>query len=168
MFTIKSPAIINEKIDPKYGKYSEVKYKEFPVISPPILWDNPPDITKSFALVLQDYDAYPRSGFSVIHWIVADIPADRRELPENASRDESSLIQGKNVLISRFLPGNGPDLTDYYLGPGPVDFPHEYELKLFAVDTVLGLKKGFYYNELIKALRGHVLDEAVLYGLYDN
>ena len=45
--------------------------------SPPLRWSDPPEGTKSFALVVDDPDA-PRGTF--VHWVLFNLPADAREL----------------------------------------------------------------------------------------
>jgi Raf kinase inhibitor-like YbhB/YbcL family protein len=166
MFTLKSNGFQDGKIDIKYGKHSGDLYKSFPVLSFPLSWDAPPERTETFSIVVQDFDSYPVSGFSVVHWLIADIPVSVNHLPENASRENPDIIQGSNSLISRFLDDHGPDLTQHYLGPGPRDGVHEYEITIYALDAVLGLKKGFYLNDLMRGMRGHILDTARLYGFY--
>jgi Raf kinase inhibitor-like YbhB/YbcL family protein len=149
-----------------YGKRSDQLLHGVPVVSFPLEWSDPPAGTKSFALVFQDFDDIPEEGFSWIHWLAADIPRDRGGLPENASRTDPGLIQGRNSWMTPLGPyGLSCDVTDYYGGPAP-DRPHEYELEVFALDCVLGLAQGFYYNELRRAMAGHVLASAVLKGIY--
>ncbi|HVI41504.1 MAG TPA: YbhB/YbcL family Raf kinase inhibitor-like protein, partial [Anaerovoracaceae bacterium] len=115
----------------------------------------------------QDYDNVPDEGFSWIHWLVADIPADIKELPENAARENSSLIQGTNSWSIPYGPyaDIDKDLTLHYGGPAP-EYRHEYETKIYALDYVTGLQPGFYYNELLRSMEGHILAEATLKGYY--
>ena len=49
----------------------------------------------------------------------------------------------------------------------PPDKPHIYDLKVYALDTLLPLENGFFYNELCRAMEGHILAEAVLSGIYE-
>ena len=166
MFEVRSGAIENGVIAAGYGKRSDRLLQGIPIVSFPLEWSDPPAGTKSFALVFQDFDDIPEEGFSWIHWLAADIPGDRRGLPENASRTDPEIIQGRNSWMTPLGPyGLGCDVTDYYGGPAP-DRPHEYELEVFALDCVLGLAQGFYYNELRRAMAGHVLASAVLKGIY--
>lgn len=51
-------------------------------VSPALAWEHPPKGTKSFVLVLDDYEA--RGGDGFIHWALYDIPASRTSLPANA------------------------------------------------------------------------------------
>ena len=49
-------------------------------VSPPLLWTDPPDGTKSFALICEDPDA-PRGTF--VHWVLFNLPGDARILSDN-------------------------------------------------------------------------------------
>jgi Raf kinase inhibitor-like YbhB/YbcL family protein len=166
LFEVLSDAFENGVIAAEYGKHSEQLLNGVPLVSFPLKWTDPPEGTKSFSLVFQDFDDIPEEGFSWIHWLAADIPGDRRGLPENASRTDPGLIQGKNSWMTPLGPyGFRNDVTGFYGGPAP-DRPHEYELELFALDCMLGLKPGFYYNELRRSMGGHILASAVLKGIY--
>ena len=167
MFSLKSQGRINGYIPKKYGKYSKHMIKGVPQLSLPLKWENAPKGTRSYAIVFQDYDDIPDEGFSWIHWLVADIPPEVNQLEENESRTNQALTQGKNSWMTP-LGNYGYDdsITNYYGGQAP-DRPHEYEIKIYALDTCLKLRKGFYYNELLKAMEGHILGEAVLKGIYD-
>lgn len=166
MFILKSNGIVDGYIDRKYGKYSENVIKGVPQISIPLEWENPPFATKSYAIVFQDYDDIPDEGFSWIHWVVADISSEVKGLEENESRTNKELIQGKNSWMTPLgLYGLEDTLTNFYGGPAP-DRPHEYEFRIYALDAKLNLKNGFFLNELLRAMEGHILAEAVLKGIY--
>lgn len=164
-----SSGIVNGYIEPKFGKFADDAHKiqKVPIRSIPVSWSDLPKDTKSLTLVMQDYDAIPVCGFSWIHWIVANIDPSKNELSENASRQNLDIIQGKNSLASKQICGEMPKiLTNFYEGPQPPDKDHEYELTLFALNTKLDLSPGFMLNELIKAMRGHILDSTSIYGIY--
>ncbi|WP_323052736.1 YbhB/YbcL family Raf kinase inhibitor-like protein [Malaciobacter mytili] len=59
-------------------------------ISPKLSWENPPKKTKSFAITMYDPDAPTGSGWW--HWIVFDIPKDKKELKESFGNKESKEI----------------------------------------------------------------------------
>lgn len=165
MFQLTSPAIRNHYIASQYGCHGNC-IEGVPQLSIPLEWTAPPENTMSFALVFQDYDNIPEEGFSWLHWLVADIPPDRSGLPADASRQDRDLIQGRNSWMAPFPPyRKDTTITDYYGGPAP-EHPHNYEFRLFALDQYLHLKQGFYYNELLYAMEGHILGEAVLSGIY--
>ena len=51
-------------------------------------------------------------------------------------------------------------------GCAPPDKEHLYTLEVYALDQKLDLPCGFMINELLKAMKGHVLDKATLEALY--
>lgn len=124
--------------------------------SPPLEWSDPPDATKSFALVCEDPDAQ-KGTFP--HWVVFNIPPQSHELgagfPRERERDNGTT-QGTN--------GAG---EIGYMGPAPPrGEPHHYVFKLYALDTRLGLKPGTTVEDLRSAIGGHVLAESELIGTY--
>lgn len=167
MFRLSSKGIVKGVIEDRFGINSDEVIQGVPQRSLPYDWEGAPEGTKSYAIVFQDYDNVPDEGFSWIHWLAADIPADTASIPEDASRTDSSLIQGVNSWSVPYGPYAeiSRDLTLRYGGPAP-ERKHEYETRIYALDTMLGLKPGFYYNELLRAMEGHILAEAVLKGYY--
>lgn len=167
MFRISSKGIKDGVVEDRFGINSDEVIQGVPQRSLPYEWEGAPLDTKSYAIVFQDYDNVPDEGFSWIHWLVADIPAEKSCLEENASRTDGNLIQGTNSWSIPYGPYAGieKDLTLHYGGPAP-ERRHQYETKIYALDTVLGMKNGFYYNELLHAMEGHILAEAVVKGYY--
>lgn len=167
MFRISSKGIKDGVIEERFGINSDEVIQGVPQRSLPYEWEGAPTGTKSYAIVFQDYDNVPDEGFSWLHWLVADIPAERTSLPENAGRTDGSLIQGTNSWSIPYGPYAGieKDLTLHYGGPAP-ERRHQYETKIYALDILLGMQSGFYYNELLHAMEGHVLAEAVVKGYY--
>ena len=131
-------------------------------------WSELPKGTKSLALVFTDPDAIPVCGFSWIHWTVANIDPMLGELPENAST-EMQLLEGVSSWGSGILPEaiklSKEDATGFG-GCAPPDQTHRYIIEVYALDTLLNLSRGFYLNELSKAMEGHILDQATLSALY--
>ena len=132
-----------------------------------IAFENAPENTVSFALVLEDKDAYPvTGGFAWIHWLAANIT--RNELKDNESQTARDFIQGCNSWTS--IQGNqqSKELSCFYGGMTPPDKEHIYELHIFALDKLLDLKNGFLLNELYREMDGHILDSFILKGIYMN
>ena len=153
----------NGFLDDKYSKYAVGKfvYKNNPVCSFPISFENIPNNAKSLALTFVDYDSIPVCGFAWIHWTAANIPADISELPENASADSAfGMVQGANSFLSPFVGETDIKVTHRYAGPTPPDKDHNYTLMVYALDCEMNLKDGFYMNELLKKVNGHILDTA--------
>jgi len=123
--------------------------------SPPLEWSGSPAGTKSLALVCDDPDA-PMGTW--VHWVIYDIPPSATMLAEGITREKD-------------LPGGGTQgINDFrrigYGGPCPPGGTHRYFFKLYALDTALGLKPGITKDQLLKAMRGHILVEAQLMGTY--
>ena len=157
-----SSAMNGGLIPEKYGKFSSEKNKYgIPSLSVPFTVEDAPEGTVSYALVLDDADAVPVCGFVWIHWIAADITDP--EVPEGASYN-ADFVQGTNSLVGE----NGKEGAFGYGGMAPPDAPHTYTLKVYALDCKLGLEDGFYYNELLHAMKGHVLATAEVEGVYNN
>jgi Raf kinase inhibitor-like YbhB/YbcL family protein len=54
-----------------------------------------------------------------------------------------------------------------YDGPAPPKGPaHRYYFKLYALDTVIDLKPGATHEQLMSAIQGRVIEEAILMGKY--
>lgn len=124
-------------------------------ISPPLTWEDPPQATQSFALILEDPDA-PQKTF--IHWVIYNLPAQIRQLPE-AVPNQPSLPEGG-------LQGKNDFGQLGYGGPCPPNGTHRYFFKLLALDTFLELEPGITKADLKAAMAGHILDAAEIMGRY--
>jgi hypothetical protein len=124
--------------------------------SPPLKWGQPPEGTKSFALICDDPDA-PVGTW--VHWVIFNIPAHARSLDEAITTSEtlsSGARQGKNDFKKIGYGGPAP----------PRGKPHRYFFKLYALDTTLDLKPGATKDQLLAAMKGHVLANGQLMGTY--
>lgn len=96
--------------------------------SPQLAWENAPAGTRSFVLTCYDPDAPTGSGWW--HWVVANLPADCRELPSGAGSGQAPLPAGAFEGRTDFgRPGYG--------GPCPPagDPPHRYIFTIWALKT---------------------------------
>lgn len=127
-------------------------------VSPPLRWAEVPAGTKSFALIVDDPDA-PVATF--VHWVLYNIPAERRDLPEGVPRQlevPDIGLQGTNDFKDNRIGYRGPC--------PPPGKPHRYFFKLYALDTTLDVIKGASAATVERALRGHVLAQGQLMGRY--
>lgn len=97
---VTSTGIIDGVIRDKYGSRGEhFNENGIPTLSIPFKIENTPANSFSFALVLEDKDAYPvTGGFTWIHWLAANIK--RSELKENESQNAKDFLQGINSWTS--------------------------------------------------------------------
>lgn len=161
-----SSGMVDGVFDDKYGKRgTQFNEGKIPTCSIPVQIEDAPPGTVSYALVLEDKDAYPVSGgFVWIHWLAANIM--RTELFENESQTATDFIQGVNSWTSMQGGGQSVELCCFYGGMCPPDGPHLYELHVYALDSELDLTNGFLFNELHHKMDGHILDQDTLKGLY--
>lgn len=135
-------------------------------VSPALTWENPPAGTKTFALICDDPDAPTRKPW--VHWVIYGIGANVAQLPEGVPAGKPTLKasieakQGKNSWDSGATVGyRGPM-------PPPGHGTHHYHFKLYALDTQLDLEAGASKEQLLAAMKGHVLGEAELIGTYQR
>ncbi|MBZ2169655.1 YbhB/YbcL family Raf kinase inhibitor-like protein [Marinobacter sp. F4216] len=181
-----------------FGVYSSTDHMSFgPNKNPELVWDQVPDGTRSFAVIMFDPDVpsvaddvnkegrtvaadLPRVDF--FHWLLVDIPADTRRIPEGEDSDGVAPkgkaggpgpigVRGVNNY-TQFLAGN-PDMGGTYCGyDGPCppwndEIIHHYHFEIFALDVdSLGLEGEFDGNAVREAMKGHVLDSARVTGTY--
>jgi Raf kinase inhibitor-like YbhB/YbcL family protein len=119
-------------------------------VSPPLTIGSIPEGTRSLALIVDDPDA-PMGTW--VHWLVWNIGADTKEIPENSV--PRGALQGMNDFRKQA-----------YGGPCPPSGTHRYFFKLYALDTVLALKVGATKARIEEAMKGHVLAQAEWIGLY--
>lgn len=123
----------------------------------------------------------PRTNF--VHWAAVEIPAEIREIAEGSASDGvvakgkrqppglPGARQGLNSYTDWFA-GHAEMGGDYYGYDGP--YPpandlrvHRYFFRLFALDVAtLDLPARFTAGDALRAMQGHVLAEASLYGTY--
>lgn len=165
---LSSTGIINGFIQNQYGANgTQFNENGIPTFSLPFKVEDAPKNTKSFALILEDKDAYPvTEGFVWIHWLAANIT--RNELKDNESQTATDFIQGCNSWTSIHGNQQSKELSCFYGGMTPPDKEHTYELHIFALDSLLNLKNGFLLNELYHEMNDHILDKATLKGIYKS
>lgn len=119
-------------------------------INPPILIKNVPDRTKSLALIVDDPDA-PVGIW--VHWVLWNIDPGTKGIKEN------SVPKGAQQGINDFR-------KHKYGGPCPPSGTHRYFFKLYALDTILELHPNATKSDLKKAIKGHIIEQAQVVGLY--
>lgn len=117
-------------------------------VSPALQWSGTPVGTKSFALIMDDPDA-PQGTF--VHWVLFNIPATIKELKEG----EMQGIGGSTSFNKKV-----------YGGPCPPEGTHHYHFKLYALNTILLLQPGATKEQLLTAMKNHIIDQAELVGTY--
>jgi len=135
-------------------------------ISPALSWDDPPDGTASFALIVHDASAPTGQGNDdVLHWMVWNIPGDARSLPEGVAQGPQREDGSRQISVT------GP----YYRGPGaPASGPvHVYLFELYALDATInvpavadGVSVAQTRANVMEAIAGHIRGKAVTAGTF--
>lgn len=121
-------------------------------INPELVFEDVPVDAKSLALIMYDPDAPRAGGFT--HWVIFNIPSDTAGISEN------SKPPGQEVL-------NDSGKSNY-IGPCPPSGTHRYYFKLCALDEILPAGIIQNKNDLIKAMTGHIIEEAELMGKFSK
>ena len=124
-------------------------------VSPPLKWTGTPESAKRLALIADDPDA-PVGTW--VHWVLYDLPANTTELPEDLPKGQ-------------YTPGGGKQgLNDFkhlgYGGPCPPFGSHRYVFRLYVLDTTLEKTQGASRENLLRAMKGHVVANGRLTGKY--
>ena len=147
----------------EYGCKGSADHNGMPGISPGFRIEDAPEGTKSFAVILDDYDAVSAAGFLWVHWLICDLKS--AEVAEGATRTGAGFTEGSNSWFS-VLGGLTREQATGYGGMAPPNGMHRYTLKVYALDTELGLPSGFRLNDLMFAMDGHVLAHCKTVGEY--
>jgi hypothetical protein len=125
-------------------------------VSPQMSWSNVPGGTKALALIADDPDA---PGGTWVHWVIYDLPAATHELAEAIGKIDSLASGGTQGLNDFRKVGYG--------GPcPPPGKAHRYLFKLYALDASTNLKSRATKQQVLAAIKGHILGEAELMGRY--
>jgi Raf kinase inhibitor-like YbhB/YbcL family protein len=166
-------------------------------LNPHVRWSDAPEGTRSFALIVHD-EAVPSAGDDVnqegrtvpwdlprvdfFHWVLVDIPAHIREIPEGAV-STGVTAKGKPIGPGPYGVAGINDYTGWFSGDpemagnyGGYDGPcppwndallHHYHFTVYALDVAsLGLPEKFRGPDALKAMEGHIVDKATLVGTY--
>ena len=128
-------------------------------ISIPLKWTGAPQGTKSFALCIVDHHPVAKKW---VHWMVINIPLEVTSLPEGASAKNMppGALEMKNSFGDMGYGGPQPPR-----GTGS----HQYVVTVYALkDPTLDVKPGATLSDFQSAIRGKVLEEASITGLFEQ
>lgn len=141
---IQSNAFIhNSKIPPLYTCDGEG-------VRPPLNISDIPEATKSLAIVVDDPDA-PSRNF--VHWLVWNID------PITVEIKSDTLPQGA-------VEGYNDARKIGWFVPCPPTGTHHYNFSIYALDFILDIPNISTKQELVEAMKGHILGGDTLVGLY--
>lgn len=157
IFMLQSPAVAdNAMMEKKYaGNAKDNPNCTGENQSPPLVWSNAPQGTKSYALIV--FDPEGAKGLGVTHLVAYNIPPTATGFAANDLRDAKGFTGGKNS------PG-----TAAWYGPCPPtgSGAHHYNFTLIATDLEPGLPAGLTREALLDKLKGHALAATGLVGRF--
>jgi Raf kinase inhibitor-like YbhB/YbcL family protein len=130
-------------------------------VSPPLAWTGVPANAKSLVLIVDDPDAPDPAApkMTWVHWVLYNIPPSASGLPQGVSPKE---------LPAGTLQGTSDFQRTGYGGPCPPIGRHRYFHKLYALDAVVPDLKKPRKQDVEKAMKGHIIEQAVLIGTYQK
>lgn len=124
-------------------------------ISPPLEWSDFPDNTKTFVILCEDPDAFPKAR---VYWLMYNIPRNAHKLKENVL-DLEKLPQGIIQGINDFRKIG-------YGGSCPPSGIHHYIFRIYALDIHLNVEPGLNKIQILNIIDKHVLAQGQLMGRY--
>lgn len=121
-------------------------------VNPQLSLSKIPENAESLVLVVDDPDA-PAGDW--VHWLVWNID------PKTVEIEEGSVPEGAVQGLNDFEKNS-------YGGPCPPSGTHNYQFKLYALDSKLDLIEESTKGDLEKAMESHILDQSVLVGKYSR
>ena len=139
---IKSKDFVNEGMIPSYFTCDDKD------VSPHLAWEDVPEGTGSFALIVEDPDA-PMGTW--VHWLVCDIPSNVREMTQGEIPEGACQVKNDFGKVD-------------YGGPCPPSGVHRYFFKLHAlnVNSLKEVDEGNFNQKVSE----HSIGIAILMGTY--
>lgn len=134
-------------------------------VSPALSWTGAPANTKQFALVYDDPDVV-FGGQTFVHWVVYKIPGTAKGLPAELPMD---AVLTAPADIAGTIQGLSGFKRTGYRGPAPPPGkPHHYTWTVYALDAELPLEQGLNRNQLMDAMKGHIIGQGSLVAIYER
>jgi Raf kinase inhibitor-like YbhB/YbcL family protein len=129
-------------------------------VSPALRWHGVPESAAEIVVLCEDPDAPSSKPF--VHWIaygIAPVDGGLIEGVRAEPRADSGMMQGKNSMHA-----------DGYAGPAPPPGHgvHHYHFQIFALGRRLDLEPGANRDDIVEAMRGHVIAAGEVVGTYER
>ncbi|HCL98551.1 MAG TPA: YbhB/YbcL family Raf kinase inhibitor-like protein [Fervidobacterium sp.] len=146
----------------KNGEFIPKKYTcEGEDISPELVITDIPANAKTVAIICDDPDA-PVGTF--VHWVLWNLPV----------KGTKAVVAENLKKVDKLADGTRQGYNDFgrvgYNGPCPPrgHGAHHYHFKVYALDTTLDIKGNVKKADLEKAMKGHILAQGEIVGLYER
>ncbi len=124
-------------------------------VSPALAWTGVPENAASVAVTCDD----PDSTGDFVHWVIFNLPPDVSGVSEGVppdSRLADGAVQGTNSFGHIGYGGPCP----------PRGSTHHYVFTVYALDADLTVPSGASRQQVLDAMRGHLLATGELVGIY--
>jgi Raf kinase inhibitor-like YbhB/YbcL family protein len=136
-------------------------------VSPALMWSGAPANTKQFALIYDDPDVmFGNPPASFVHWVVYKIPGTATGLPAELPMD--AVLTGPSEIAGTIQGLSGFKRTGYRGPAPPPGKPHHYTWTVYALDAELPLEPGLNRNQLLEAMKGHIIGQGSLVAIYER
>jgi Raf kinase inhibitor-like YbhB/YbcL family protein len=134
-------------------------------LSPALSWSGAPANTRQFALVYDDPDVV-FGGQTFVHWVVYKIPGTAKGLP--AELPMEAVLTGPPDIAGTIQGLSGFKRAGYRGPAPPPGKPHHYTWTVYALDAELPLEQGLNRNQLMEAIKGHIIGQGSLVAIYER
>ncbi|MET0429148.1 MAG: YbhB/YbcL family Raf kinase inhibitor-like protein [Microvirga sp.] len=126
-------------------------------VSPGLQWSNAPASTKSFAVLMYDFDG--GRGAGVVHWVAYGLAPDLKSL----------AVGEGNAASPRMTTGLNSRQLETYFGPcaPATDTPHHYIYSIYALDVPQDeLPAKLTRDQFLEKVKGRVINLTSIVGTY--
>lgn len=126
-------------------------------VSPELGWTDPPDGTKSFAVVCHDPDAplVENGTYGFVHWVLYNLPGSTTGLSEGTEKGTNGVTNFDSSAYGGPMPPEGHGV-------------HHYFFWVLALDAALDLEPGLTLWQLLEKIEPHLLGMNRLVGTYQR
>ncbi len=161
--------VVTSSCFPRNGYIPEIYTQMGKNLSPAIEWNNPPFLTKSIVVFIEDADAPLPVPF--LHGVAYNIMTkdaangglQEGSIPSTPYAAGDPLQHGLDIGRNMFG-------KTTYIGPAPIAGHglHRYFFQVFALDGSLSFPQPPKRKDVIKSMAGHVLAKGCLVGVYER
>jgi len=128
--------------------------------SPALSWEGSTTDAEVYAVLMTDPDV-PSPNFplyNLSHWVLYNLPASVRSLPEGVTTEQLRMLGGKT--------GRNGTGSLAYIGPCPPIGRHAYIFRVYALDQPITLADAPDKQTVMEAMQGHILEYGELTGYF--
>jgi len=128
--------------------------------SPALSWESSTTDAEAYAVLMTDPDVSSPNFplYNLSHWVLYNLPASVRSLPEGVTTEQLRMLGGKT--------GRNGTGSLAYIGPCPPIGRHAYIFRVYALDQPITLADAPDKQTVMEAMQGHILEYGELIGYF--